>query len=177
MITCELSRSQAVSPWGVVAALGAAIIAGLLPTLLKLVSSDQLVHWSTMQHSFHLLAFVCLIPVTLAMEGQHLNKAWEEATAVTMGVIFASSVFTFAGLWLQTWGFQNSRVGEAAMIALIEVPLAMVLQVVGFHAPCYASAGAGCFLVVLGGIINLTSVQLNSWLRPLAARKTDVSAT
>merc|ERR1711924_30905 len=126
--------------------------------------SEGLVHWSTMQHFQWLLSFGIYVPISFAIEDRSFSAAWKTTSAASTAVIVFSAVITFIGMWLQTWGFQNARVSEAAVMAYIEVLWATVLQKVAFHIPCHAIAGFGCFLVVLSGMVNIMSKQLSSFL-------------
>lgn len=136
----------------------ACIVAGSLGSLLKLACKDVIMHWSTMEHVKCLLGMGFFIPLALAVRVQYkpaVDSSEFSYTATDWAMVMASAVTSFIGFSLQTWGYQNARAGEGSLMAYIEIPISLVLQIAFFGQGIDALDVIGSAMVMLAGMLTL----------------------
>lgn len=148
---------ESVSAVGIVLASCACITAGLLASLLKLANKGVSMHWSTMEHARSMLGAGLFVPLALAVRMQFkpgIDSSKFSYEPNDWGWLTASAVTAFIGFSLQTWGFQNARAGEGQLMMYVEIPIAMLLQVMIFGRELHFSDVIGSVLVIVAGLLT-----------------------
>ena len=155
---------------GVASALASALAAGLLPVLTRR-SKDA--HWAIVE--LWAAAGQCLVFTPLALLVWSAVSSSEETSssgdssadqmqmAVTAVVhlqplcfiLIALSAIGFAGLGLQTYGYQREEAARASIMTVLEVPFAYLLQWQIFGQVLTWVQACGMVLVVLSSPINV----------------------
>ena len=84
------------------------------------------------------------------------------------------SVLGFAGLGLQTYGYQRERAARASAMNFLEIPFSYVLQYLLFGDALSPLQGLGTLLVISGGLLNIFAKSVEG-LGSLQSTKCDIS--
>lgn len=143
---------------GAVSALVSAALAGMLPVAVRL---SRECHWSVVEHVTALCSTFFLTPIALAiwyayhddLSAQDLDvgRAWP--------VIAAVGLIEFAGLGLQTYGYQIEHATRASIMTFLEIPFSYLLQFVVFKHRPNILALLGMALIAASGIFNIVRKQ------------------
>ena len=160
---------------GVAAALCSAAIAGVLPVLTR---KSREAHWATVELWSAATSTFVFTPLALlawvntdtdtntaaaAAAGGHHSRAGEVRAAVAgilqfrhlFAIVAAISLVGFAGLGLQTFGYQREEAARASMMTFLEVPFAYVLQWRLFGQVPTVTQACGMGLIVASCVVNV----------------------
>ena len=144
---------------GVFLSLSAAVLAGLLPSLVRL---SKECHWASVEHCTALLSGILYTPAAfgVSMLVNHfsssdvINMSWQGSRG-TYALVLAVAVVEFVALGLQTYGYQHEEVSKAGTMTFIEVPFAYVLQYLVFDDHFNGFSIAGVVLILICGLVTI----------------------
>lgn len=155
---------------GAGSALLSAIIAGLLPVCTRISKECS---WTAVNHVSSLLSAFLFTPVAFTIWFSLDNTAWQQTLdslgqlADTSGpsadgpgggkwvFLLGATLTGFAGLALQTLGYQREEAAKASVMTILEIPFAYALQHVFFHEEITALGMLGVLFVGSGTLLNL----------------------
>ena len=149
---------------GALCACGSALVGGLLPVLVR---KSRECHWATVEHVAALGSSAVFTPAALALLALERRGGVAPAASpetpqgfpdprqlLLLGLV---ALIGFAGLGLQTYGYQRARAARASAMNFLEIPFSYVLQYLLFGDLLRPAQGVGMLLVVAGGLLNLYS--------------------
>lgn len=80
----------------------------------------------------------------------------------TLPIIALASLLEFAGLGLQTYGYQIEQAARASIMTFLEIPFSYLLQFVVFNHRPGVTALVGMILIAISGISNIVRKQCHS---------------
>mmetsp|Transcript_16417 Transcript_16417/g.29654 ORF Transcript_16417/g.29654 Transcript_16417/m.29654 type:complete len:413 (+) Transcript_16417:336-1574(+) len=148
---------------GMLYAFGSAVVGGLLPVLVR---KSKECHWATVEHVADLCSSAIFTPVALAVislrqkygavPDDDAPRIWDGLQDPTkLLLLLLISVLGFAGLGLQTYGYQRERAARASAMNFLEIPFSYALQYLLFGDALSPIQGLGTLLVISGGLLNL----------------------
>jgi len=173
--------SSAAYSVGMGCALFSAIVAGLLPVCTRISKSCS---WTAVNHVSSALAAWVFTPMAIcvwcALEpsasaqlvsalGSVVSSSGASRAAglVRLESLLGATLCGFAGLALQTLGYQREEAAKASLMTILEIPFACLLQFVFFHDELTLLSLTGIALIVSGTLINLLR-QLSAASRVVA---------
>jgi len=150
---------------GMLYAFSSALLGGLLPVLVR---KSKECHWATVNHVAALCSSVVFTPAAIAvrMALKHVDAPgngpgmWdgiEDPNKLLM--IGLMALVGFAGLGLQTYGYQREQAARASAMCFLEIPFSYVLQYFMFRDLLAPVQGLGMILVVVSGLLNLKPAE------------------
>jgi len=144
---------------GACLALSAAVLAGLLPSLVRL---SKECHWASVEHCTALLSGILFTPAAfgVSMLVNHfsssdvINMSWH-ASRGTYALVLAVAVVEFIALGLQTYGYQHEEVSKAGIMTFLEVPFAYLLQYLVFDDRFNGFNIVGVVLILICGLVTI----------------------
>eukprot|EP00931_Biecheleriopsis_adriatica_P050679 TRINITY_DN29363_c0_g1_i1.p1 TRINITY_DN29363_c0_g1~~TRINITY_DN29363_c0_g1_i1.p1 ORF type:complete len:342 (-),score=62.37 TRINITY_DN29363_c0_g1_i1:131-1156(-) len=139
---------------GLLFALADAAVAGLMQVLVGL---SRECHWTTVEHVNAFLSSFLLTPLAILCKADRLLSPGHESHASLSSSwhwIVLVSTLEFAGLALQTYGFQRAEVTRASITTMIEVPWSFLLQASFTGYAVKLTDYFGGLFVLLAGILN-----------------------
>ena len=146
---------------GACGALAAAVCGGLLPVLTR---HSKAASWTAVNHVSAALSSFVFTPLAIAVwwatdaDAPEQMKAGFEALHQSDQwlLLLAASVTGFIGLGLQTLGYQRvESASRAAVLSVLEIPFAYMLQGLLFHEGLEPLGIAGTALVTGASLLNL----------------------
>lgn len=141
---------------GVVFALSGAVVSGLLPVCVR---ASKLCHWTTVEHATSALSGFVFTPLALAF--QYLAPTavntfqYPELSPGRIMLLLVAAMVGFAGLGLQTYGYQHEEASKASVMTFLEIPFAYLLQHFVFQQTVNGWGLAGVSLVMCSGLTNV----------------------
>ena len=157
-LTGHASTSYAV---GVAASLASAVLAGAMPVCTR---RSKAASWTAVNHVSAALSSFVFTPLAIAVwwatdaDAPEQMKAGFEALRQSDQwlLLLAASVTGFIGLGLQTLGYQRvESASRAAVLSVLEIPFAYMLQGLLFHEGLEPLGIAGTALVTGASLLNL----------------------
>ena len=167
---------------GAASALFAAVVAGLLPVCTRLSKDCS---WTAVNHVSSALSALVFTPLAIAIWSyvdssatEQLSSGWEQmitpvddeplvAGLGKLSCVLGATFTGFAGLALQTLGYQREEAAKASIMTILEIPFAYLLQHALFHDELNALAMLGVCCVVGGTMLNLLrQLKLKAKTRP-----------
>mmetsp|Transcript_3645 Transcript_3645/g.8239 ORF Transcript_3645/g.8239 Transcript_3645/m.8239 type:complete len:412 (-) Transcript_3645:270-1505(-) len=148
---------------GAIFACGSAVVGGLLPVLVR---KSKECHWATVTHVTDLCSGAIFTPVALTvitLRQKYGVAPDDDAPGIWDGLqdptklllLLLLSVLGFAGLGLQTYGYQRERAARASAMNFLEIPFSYGLQYLLFGDALSPIQGLGALLVISGGLLNI----------------------
>ena len=170
---------------GALSSLCSAVIAGLLPVCTR---KSKECHWTAVNHVSSALSAFLFTPIGFAVWFATDVTAMEQsassfdalaeqggggdgAAGVHLGrwpLLLGATVTGFAGLALQTLGYQREEAAKASVMTILEIPFAYLLQAVVFHDEITALGLGGVGLVACGTMLNLLRHLQRATAQPTA---------
>lgn len=166
----DSTANSAARSVGVASALCSAVAGGLLPVLTR---KSKEAHWATIELWSAAGSSFIFTPIGLLVwfympsivgftdsRSERVDKTREAVTAVLhfqplLAIILALSLVGFAGLGLQTYGYQREEAARASMMTFLEVPFAYLMQWQVFGDVLTWLQAVGMSLIVLSCIVNV----------------------
>mmetsp|Transcript_35715 Transcript_35715/g.66141 ORF Transcript_35715/g.66141 Transcript_35715/m.66141 type:complete len:417 (-) Transcript_35715:251-1501(-) len=150
---------------GAIFACGSAVVGGLLPVLVR---KSKECHWATVTHVTDLCSGAIFTPVALTvitLRQEYGVGPDDDAPGIWVGLqdpnklllLLLLSVLGFAGLGLQTYGYQRERAARASAMNFLEIPFSYGLQYLLFGDALSPIQGLGALLVISGGLLNIVA--------------------
>lgn len=159
-------------------ALAGSVVAGLLPVIVRL-SSDC--HWTSVEHVTAFFSTFVFSPAGLGLWYVHgrLTESDDEQPShqLQIGshwpVLVIAALVEFAGLGLQTYGYQVEEAARASVMTFLEIPFNYVLQAILFHQQPNMLAILGMLLILTSGILNIARKSCKISLAPQQCNDTN----
>eukprot|EP00548_Thalassiothrix_antarctica_P016024 CAMPEP_0194178222 /NCGR_PEP_ID=MMETSP0154-20130528/11871_1 /TAXON_ID=1049557 /ORGANISM="Thalassiothrix antarctica, Strain L6-D1" /LENGTH=422 /DNA_ID=CAMNT_0038893097 /DNA_START=39 /DNA_END=1307 /DNA_ORIENTATION=+ len=146
---------------GMLYAFLSAAVGGLLPVLVR---KSKECHWATVEHATALCSTAIFTPAALVVMALKNDAGSDESstTALWEGIhdpralllLGLVALVGFAGLGLQTYGYQREAAARASVMNFLEIPFSYVLQYLMFGDLLGPLQGLGMLLVISSGLIN-----------------------
>ena len=180
----DSSRSGSVYLLGALSSLFSAVIAGLLPVTTR-ISKDCF--WTAVNHMSSALSALVFTPLAYAVWFALEPTAWEQTTrSITdldgrwfdaetgslgkMPCLLGATLTGFAGLALQTLGYQRTEAAKASVMTVLEIPFAYLMQYALFHDEISGLGLCGVALVMGATSLNLLRhMQRGAESKPIAS--------
>ena len=155
---------------GALASLLSAVIAGLLPVCTR---KSKECFWTAVNHVSSALSALVFTPtaflVWFALDRTAMDQSVSSLDILTHSssglgkwpLLLGATVTGFAGLALQTLGYQREEAAKASVMTILEIPFAYLLQWAVFHDDITHLGLVGVGLVASGTMLNL----LRHWQR------------
>jgi len=181
----EYTEDMAAYDLGMGYAFLSAAVGGMLPVLVR---KSKECHWATVEHATALYSTAIFTPAALGMmalthdaadsdadESSTTDDLWEgildPRALLLLGLV---ALVGFAGLGLQTYGFQREAAAKASVMTFLEIPFSYVLQFLMFGDLLTPIQGFGMLLVISSGLFNFIP-RLKSSQQTTAAVQTSNS--
>mmetsp|Transcript_6806 Transcript_6806/g.7278 ORF Transcript_6806/g.7278 Transcript_6806/m.7278 type:complete len:410 (+) Transcript_6806:177-1406(+) len=146
---------------GMLYAFLSAALGGLLPVLVR---KSKECHWATVEHATALCSTAIFTPAAMGVlaltkdadsDESSNTDLWEgiqdPRALLLLGLV---ALVGFAGLGLQTYGFQREAAARASVMTFLEIPFSYVLQFLMFGDLLTPIQGCGMLLVISSGLFN-----------------------
>ena len=150
---------------GALSSLTSSIIAGLLPVCTR--KSKECV-WTAVNHTSSFLSAFLFTPLAFLVWASYDPTAWQQSLDAVgalasradggMGkwpLLIGATLTGFAGLALQTLGYQREEAAKASVMTILEIPFAYLLQFFAFGDELNMLGIGGVTLVCCGTMLNL----------------------
>ena len=161
---------------GALSSLFSAVIAGLIPVCTR---KSKECSWTAVNHTSSALAALVFTPAAFLIWFALDNTAVDQAVAslgtldgstdgglVKWPLLLGATLTGFAGLALQTLGYQREEAARASVMTILEIPFAYLLQSAVFHDDVTPLGLVGVGLVACGTMLNLLRHLQRARCRP-----------
>lgn len=151
----------------------AMIVSSIMPIVTRRTKEAS---WIEMEHVTNFLAVFVLNPITFCAQKFAKGEALLDLPSISawdVGLIVLAASGSFAGVAMQTRGYQLAEPGKAGMFAYLEIPFAYFLQVLGTNSPLSVSSIIGAILVILACLLGAVA-ELRGAAAELRSSRTPV---
>ena len=159
------SQEGAMYMVGALSSLTSAVIAGLLPICTR---KSKACVWTAVNHTSSFLSAFAFTPLAFLVWTSVDDTAWQQSIDALarlesradggMGkwpLLIGATLTGFAGLALQTLGYQREEAAKASVMTILEIPFAYLLQFFAFGDELNAVGIGGVALVCCATMLNL----------------------
>jgi len=157
MLVCQpgflFESSNPLSPFGVLLALTAACVSGLLGPFVR---KSREAHWSTVEVYAHVGSSVFFTPIFLLIQSLTTDEPVIPEGPVPWLQLITISILGFSGLGCLTIGFQYAHASVASLIMYAEIPVSYLFQAFLFGQEVDWKSLLGCALILSSGVASVS---------------------
>lgn len=149
--------------------IAAMIVSALIPLA---TYSTKEANWIEVEHVTNFLAVFVLNPLVFCFQNAAAGETFLELPPIgawEVGLIVMAALGSFAGVAMQTRGFQMADPGRASMFTYLEIPFAYLIQVLATNNAVSQSSIIGAFLVLLSCLLGVVAELRSSNSRDVTA--------